>query len=166
MYNTKTIIIAIASIAVFGLTLNACAYDGMGMMGGGWGHHGRGWHHSGYYDTDDNYQISKEQYEQLEQKREAFLKDTETLRTNLYEKDRELQNELAKDEPDATKAADLQKNISDLQAQLDQKRINHMVEMRKLAPNAGRGFMGGGHMMGYGNNGGHMRGYGNGYCWR
>ena len=60
----------------------------------------------------------------------AFLKDTPELRDRLYEKERELQSELAKSDPDASKASGLQKEISDLQAQLDQKRINHRVEMR------------------------------------
>ena len=77
----------------------------------------------------------------------------------MYEKERELQNELAKAEPDASKASGLQKEISELQAQLDQKRIDHMVEMRKLAPNAGKGYVRGGSMMGYGPRGG-------GYCWQ
>ncbi len=62
------------------------------------------------------------------------------------------------DEPDAAKASRLQKEISDLQSQFDQKRINHMVEMRKLNPQAGRGFMAGGSMMGYGSSRG-------GNCW-
>ncbi|MBU0988553.1 MAG: hypothetical protein KKH68_14980 [Proteobacteria bacterium] len=55
-------------------------------------------------------------------------------------------------------ASSLQNDISKLQAQLDQKRIDHMVEMRKINPNAGRGFMGRGGM-GYGNGQGR-------YCWR
>jgi Spy/CpxP family protein refolding chaperone len=153
MRNVKTIIIAVASVAVIGFAINAFAHGGMG-----WGHHGSRWHHRGDYGPGYDDQMTKEQYAQLEQKREAFFKDTRDLRANLYEKERELQNELAKDTPDASRASELQKEISDLQTQLDQKRIDHMVEMRKLAPNAGRGFMGGGPMMGYGPRGG-------GYCW-
>lgn len=159
MRNLKTIIITVASVAVIGVALNAFAHGGMGWGGGG-GHHGQGWHHRGGYGPGYGYddQISKEQYRQLEQKREAFFEETQDLRADLYEKERQLQNELVKDELDASKASELQKEISDLQAQLDQKRIDHMVEMRKLNPNAGRGFMRGGPMMGYGPRGG-------GYCW-
>jgi Spy/CpxP family protein refolding chaperone len=120
--------------------------------------HGPGWHHRWDYGQGYNDQMSKEEYRQLEQKREAFLKETQELRANLYEKERELQNELAKGEPDASKASGLQKEISELQAQLDQKRIENMVEMRRLNPNAGRGFKRSGPMMGYGPRGG-------GYCW-
>ena len=85
------------------------------------------------------------------------MKETQELRSNLFEKERELQEEFSKEEPDASKASRLQKEISELQAQFDQKRIDHMVEMRKLAPKAGRGYMRGGPMMGYGPRGG-------GYC--
>jgi Spy/CpxP family protein refolding chaperone len=158
MRNVNVIIIAVSSLVVFGLTINAFAHGGMG-WGGSWGHHGQGWHHRGDYGPGYGNQMSKEQYKQFEQKREAFFKETQDLRASLSEKDRELQNELAKAEPDAAKASGLQKEISELQAQLDQKRIDQMVEMRKLAPNAGSGYMRGGSMMGYGIRGG-------GYCWR
>ena len=128
--------------------------------GGDWGHHRPGWHHRGEYSPQEyNNQLGKEEYKQFDQKREAFFKETQELRDNLFEKERELQNELAKDEPDASKASRLQKQISELQAQFDQKRIDHMIEMRKLNPNIGRGYMRGGPMMGYGS-------YGGGYCWQ
>ena len=127
--------------------------------GGGWGHRGPGWHHR--WDSGQGYdnQMTEREYQQFQQKKEAFFKETQELRTKLYEKGRELQNELAKTEPDTSIASGLQKEISELQAQLDQKRIDQMIEMRKLNPNAGRGFMRGGPMMGYGPRGG-------GYCWQ
>jgi Spy/CpxP family protein refolding chaperone len=159
MYSLKTVIITIASIALIGIGINAFAHGGMG-WGGGWGHHGQGWHHQGGYGPVYEGQLNNEQYKQFDQKREAFFKETQELRDKLFEKERELQNELAKDEPDASKASRLQKEISELQAQLDQKRIDHMIEMRKLNPNIGRGYMmRGGPMMGYGS-------YGSGYCWQ
>ena len=158
MFNLKTIIITVASIALVGLGINAFAHGGMG-WGGSWSHHGQGWHHQGGYGPGYYDQLTKEEYKQLDQKREAFLKETQELRSNLFEKERELQNELAKDEPDASKASRLQKEISELQAKFDQKRIDHMIEMRKLNPNAGRGYMHGGPMMGYNPNG-------SGYCWQ
>ena len=158
MFNLKAVIITVASIALVGLTINAFAHSGMS-WGGGWGHHGQGWHHQGGYGPVYDDQLTKEQYRQFDQKREAFFKETQELRSNLFEKERELQNELAKDEPDASKASRLQKEISELQAQFDQKRIDHMIEMRKVIPNIGRGYMQGGPMMGYGS-------YGSGYCWQ
>lgn len=160
MRNIKTIIIALVSVGLLGFAINAFAHGGMG-WGDGRGHHGQGWHHRGdSYGPRYDDQLSKEQYEQIEEKREAFFKATQDLRTDLYEKERNLRNELAKEEPDVSKASQLQKEISELEAQLDQRRVAHMIEMRKLAPNAGRGYMrGGGPMMGYGPRGG-------GYCWQ
>jgi Spy/CpxP family protein refolding chaperone len=148
--GTTALLVSIAVVFAF-------AHGGMGWSG--WDHHGQGWHHRGYYGSGYDDQMSKEQFKQFEQKREAFFKDTQDLRTKLYDKERELQKELSKDDPDAAKASGLQKEISELQSQLDQKRINHMVEMRKLAPNTNRGFMRGGPMMGYGPRSG-------GYCWQ
>jgi Spy/CpxP family protein refolding chaperone len=158
MFNLKTIIITVASIALVGLGINAFAHGGMGWSGS-WGHHGQGWHHQSGYGPGYNDQLTKEEYKQFDQKRETFVKETQELRSNLFEKERELQNELAKDEPDASKASRLQKEISELRAQFDQKRIDHMIEMRKLNPNTGRGYMQGGSMMGY-------ESYGSGYCWQ
>jgi Spy/CpxP family protein refolding chaperone len=160
MRNQGYVILFIAAISLFALGISAFAHSGKGMgLSSGRGHHGQGWHHGtghgpGYHD-----QMTKEEYMQFEQKREAFFKETQEIRANLFEKERDLQTELAKDEPDAAKASKLQKEISELQAQFDQKRINHMIEMRKLNPNIGRGYMRGGPMMGYGHHGG-------GYCWR
>lgn len=162
MLTLRNVIIAIASIAAIGLGVNAFAHGGMG-WGGGWGHHGADMHYQGGQGAMAYDQLSKEEYKQLEQKREAFFKETQDIRASLYEKERELQGELVKTEPDAAKASQLQKEISDLQSQFDQKRIDHMVDMKKLNPNAGRGFMYGGPMMGP------MMGYGprgSGNCWQ
>ncbi len=149
MFNIKTIIIAVVSVAAVAIAINAFAH------GGGWGHRGPGWHHMDGYRGGYGDRMSEEDYEQFEQGRTAFLKETESLRAELIEKESALQDELAKDSPDVSKASALQKEISELQAQFDQQRIEHMVEMRKANPNAGRGYRRGGPMMGYGG----------GYCW-
>jgi zinc resistance-associated protein len=159
MFTLKNVIITIASIAVLAIGINAFAGGGMG-WGNGWNHHRGGMYHQGAYGSGNDEQLSLEAYKEFEQKREAFFSATRDIRTSLFEKERELQNELAKDEPDVAQASLLQKEISDLQSQFDQKRIEYMVEMRKLNPNAGRGYRGGGPMMGYGNNGG------GGNCWQ
>jgi Spy/CpxP family protein refolding chaperone len=158
MRSIITIIIAIASVALIGLAINAFAHGGMG-WGGGWGHHGM--HYRGDYGPGYDNPMSKEQYEKFEGQREEFFEQTRDMRASLYEKERALQEELAKENPDAAKASGLQKEISEIQAQLDQKRVDHMIEMRKLNPNmdrGGYGYMHGGPMMGYGPRGG-------GYCW-
>ena len=112
--------------------------------------------------------LNDDEIQEIYSQRNKFFKATEDLREDIYSKQLELRSELAKKNPDAKKTVNLQGDISKLQAQLDQKRIDHMVEMRKINPNAGRGFMGYGGMrhggMGYGG-----MGYGSGpggYCWR
>jgi len=163
MRTLRNFVIAVAFFALIVFGVNAFAHSGMGWGGGG--HHGQGWHHRGGYDAGGDESFDKEDYTQFEEKREAFLKETREVRAGLIEKQQALQGELAKSEPDAAKASGLQKEISELQSQFDQKRIDHMVEMRKLNPKAGRGFMRGGPMMG---KGGPMMGKGprgGGYCW-
>jgi len=93
----------------------------------------------------------------LDQEREAFLEATEGMRREINEKELALRSELAKESPDAKKAADLQKEISEIESQIDQQRVEHMIKMRKTSPNPRMGFMGRG-SMGYGSN------YGGG-CW-
>ena len=78
MRNLKTIIIAVASVAVIGFAINAYARGGKG-WDGGYGHHGRGWYHHDDYGQKYDNQMSQEQYEQFQQKQEAFFKDTEDV---------------------------------------------------------------------------------------
>jgi zinc resistance-associated protein len=159
--------IMVAVIATAGFV--ATAFAGWGM--GGYGNSGPGWHHMGWggpgYGYGYNQNLTGEQQKGLDQERQAFLNATESLRQDLYAKNLELRSELAKDNPDVQKAAALQKEISKLESGLDQKQLDFMINARKVAPDAGRGYMMGGRggMMGYG------RGYGNGtgprggYCW-
>jgi hypothetical protein len=78
------------------------------------------------------------------------------IRQKLYEKQAALRNELAKENPDTARASKLQGEISRLQAELDQKRLDYEIQARKTSPGYGRGYMGHGPMRGYG--------YGRGYC--
>jgi len=78
------------------------------------------------------------------------MKATETIRQDLYSMQLELQSELAKSDPDSARAIALQKDISKLEAQLDQECIDHMLKVRKIDPDLGRGFAAMGPMMGYG----------------
>ena len=122
----------------------------------------------GYY--PDNF--SDEQIKSIEAERQAFLNATEELRSDLYSKNLELRSELAKTDPDIAKAKQLQKEISGLQAQLDEERIDHMIKMRKINPEMGQGY-GRGYGKGMRGQGGRGMGYGGGYgpcggpgaCW-
>jgi Spy/CpxP family protein refolding chaperone len=127
--------------------------SGYGMMHQGWGYGGPG------YRGD----LSDEQIANLEKERQDFYEATADLREALYQKELELRSELAKPEPDTQKAAGLQKEISNLQSQLDQKRLDQRIKMRKDFPGFGyRGYGYGRGGMGRGMYGG--GGYGPGSC--
>lgn len=177
--NLKKIIIMSAAIFLVAAGTNAFAGWGRGYYGSG----GPGWQSRGgagydcpYYDRSD---VNEEDWKKMDQEREAFFKDTEALRQKIYEKEMALRSELAKSAPDAANAAKIQKELSDLQGQFDQKQLDHMIKMREVNPNAGRGQMmgrGRGYGMGYGMGfgRGYMMGgpgprgggYGPGACWR
>ncbi len=119
----------------------------------GWNGNGSNW--QGTYGPGYRSNLTPDQIKALDEARSAFFKETESIRQDLYAKNLALRSELAKPDPDSAKAAELQKEISELRAQLDQKRIDHMVKMRKIDPRTGRGFAGG-----YG----HGSGHGGAYC--
>ena len=164
--KTGKTLMVLAVVVVLGIAVTSFAGWGRGHwgyghhMGPGYGMH-RGWggSPSGYggpgYQTD----LSDEEMARLDKERRAFFEATSELREGLYQKELELRSELAKPEPDAKKAAGLQKDISTLEGQLDQKRLEQQIKMRKDFPrfgNRGYGRMG----MGRG-----MYGRGGGACW-
>lgn len=177
MFNnvSKKIFAVLAVFAILALGSNAWAEGG-----GGYGHHGYGRHHG--YDSDEGHghhgygrgfgpgcdygeDLTQEEFEKLQAEQQAFDKDTRKLRQNIYQKKLALKSELAKEKPDAKTALAMQKEISDLRAEMDQKRVNHMIKAREIAPNAGRGML-----KGFGRRGGGGRGTGSGSgdrpCWR
>ena len=167
MYNnfTRKIFAILAVVALVGFGPYAFADRGGGYGNGGYGHHGYGmdygrhgygmdYGHRGYrgdYSSDRDYEsgLTRDEIRQLDEAHEAFYKDTEELRYKLDDKKVDLSRELAGENLDKQKAAKLQKEISELRSKLDQKRLNHQIETRKIAPNAGRGWM-----RGYGSRGG------------
>jgi zinc resistance-associated protein len=130
-------------------------------MSGKWAQGPRGFAGPGYRGD-----LSDEDIARFEQQRQAFFEATSDLREKLYQKKLELRSELAKSEPDAQKAAAMQKEISDLESQLDQKRLEHQIKMKKDFPRSGfsgYGYGPRGRGMGRGMYGG--GGYGPGSCW-
>ena len=93
--------------------------------------------------------LTDDQIKRMESERNAFQTATQGNRQQLNEKRQALNAELAKQAPDAATCSAIQKDISDLQAQFEQKRLTHILEMKKIDPNftEGRG-MGMGHGMG------------------
>ena len=153
MIVTLIVIFGFATLALAGWG-NGCGY-GMGMDS-----RSSNWHQrSGNdYAMSGNYgNHTEEEMAMVDQKRSEFFNATEDIRGQLYEKDLALQAELAKENPDISKASNLQSEMSTLQAALDQKRLDFDIQNRKTAPGFKRGFSGHGPMMGSGPRG-------NGYC--
>ncbi len=163
------ILVVLTVFAVMGFGVYAFAGGGMGygMHHGGRGYQESGGNNGGYGCPDYGNRmgdLGDEEIQKMDEQREAFFKSTQDLRRKLYQKRLAMESEFAKKNPDAKNAANLQKELSDLRAQMDQKRIVHMFEMRKINPVLGAGFMRPG-MMGHGYGRGHkgngpMKGYG------
>jgi len=156
--SIKKVLITVAALAIVGFGVNAFADWGMGYGHMGGGHRGAGWHHSSGYGPGYKGNLSETDIETMQKERQAFFSATEDLRRERYQKELALRSELAKENPDTQKATDLQKEISKFNSELDQKRLEHMIAMRKINPNAGRGFSDN-HPMSRG------QGYGKN-CWR
>ncbi len=137
---------------------------GYGHHGMGYGHHqlghgygpGRGMHGGGSGMGGMPGALSDEEAKKLDEERRAFFKETQALRRGIYQKGLALRSELAKTNPDTKSAHDLQKEISDLKAQLGQKRVDHHLRVQKISPDGfpGRGFGRGTNGRGYGARGG------------
>jgi Spy/CpxP family protein refolding chaperone len=132
MIATASIIIGIASVAsAEDVTKNVDAPEkmcpcplqkGMGKFHGGMGMSPAG------------EALTEEQTNKLEAERTAFHSATRDLHQELLSKRLALKSELAKKEPDAKTAKALQKDVSALDAELEQKRIEHLLAMKKIAP--------------------------------
>lgn len=146
---TSITVVAVLGLVILGFGAYAFADRGMGYGHRGWAHYGQDMHHDDWCGSGDGYRkddLSNDAIEQLEKEQKAFFSATQNLRQDIYAKELELKSELIKENPDADKAKILQKEISDLEGKIDQKRIDHMINMRKINPNAGRHFMGRGGM--------------------
>jgi Spy/CpxP family protein refolding chaperone len=160
----KPVLAGLVAVAVIALGTNAISGQGMGYMDDeqgsrGYGHHRRG---GGCEYGPMNRNLTPEQQKQMDAQRRAFFDATRKERQNLNAKQLELRAEMAKSEPDIKRASALQKEVSILQANLDQERLEHIMAMRKINPDAGRGFFMQGRGMGHGKS--HGNGYGPGHC--
>lgn len=140
----RTIFISLVTVALMAVGTTAVAGKGMGNPDnegncGGYGHHHRGYGCTGGNQAQN---LTPEQREQLDTERQAFFEATKTQRQDLYAKRLELRAEMAKRQPDGKSASALQKEVSDLKASLDQKRLTHIMKVRQINPDAGCGFYG------------------------
>lgn len=138
MRHFKVLIVTLVVVGVSALGSDAFARMGQRAGQGGMGMgHGMG---MGSGMGPGN--LTPEELKLFQDERAAFMKETQTLRQGLYQKNLELRSELAKAKPDAARAAKIQKEISSTRASLDQKRLDHMLKLNKIKP--GLGGMGGG----------------------
>jgi Spy/CpxP family protein refolding chaperone len=108
---------------------------GPGMMGPGYGGHMMGYGpHMGWRGGSEDLNLTREQAEKIETARESFYRETEKLREKLYDRSADLRRELSRETPDRSKVQGLQKELSELEGELDQKRLAHRLEVRKIAP--------------------------------
>lgn len=146
-------IVAIAAIAF--------AHGGYGRYTGGYGGHMMGPGYGGGHMMDYGFgygshmrgyggwgPLSEEDTAKIEAARDDFYKETRELRGKIDDARIALRNEMDKDQPSERKVTTLQKQLSELQAEFDQKSLAHELKIGKLAPEGYRG-----------------RGFRGGYCW-
>jgi Spy/CpxP family protein refolding chaperone len=117
--------------------------------------YGRGGGPGSCWDQGRGYgNLTKEQRTELNKLHQKFRDETAALRTKIWTKKGELRILMTTSKPDAGKVKALQKELSGLQSQMAEKRIDLALEAKKIAPEAR---MGRGYGMGFGR---HKGGYG------
>ena len=120
---------------------------------GGWsGGPGSCWQDSEPYGN-----LTESQNAELDRLEQKFFNDTAKLRDEIWAKSEELNTLLNEGDPDVKKVRSLQKEITDLRAEMDRQRIDFELKARKITPRSGYAR---GYSRGYGR---HMMGYGGGY---
>jgi hypothetical protein len=167
--QVKTIMVIVTALSIIGFGLNAMADDGesYGRMGKGRYHDedgGKGYGPGAGYCGRYGDSLSEEVRGKIDAERKAFHEETRGLRQQMVQKNLELQAELAKQAPDAEKAGGIQKEISSLRAQMDEKHLEHRLRLKAIDPDLGLGYGGrwGGMRSGFGRG---ARGHDQGHCW-
>jgi Spy/CpxP family protein refolding chaperone len=147
----RHIVTLLAIVAMVGVGSSAMAYRGWMNSEGAYGdcpgfaEGGRGGGCGRYADEAD---LTEEQRTQLEAVRKAYFEETRELRDQMRDKAEALHEALNADPVEAEEAKALQAELSQIRADLDQKRLSHRIEMQKLFPDfeggprhkGGRGF--------------------------
>lgn len=82
--------------------------------------------------------LSDEQRQQLETLRQKFIDETAELRIQINSASEKLALLMETSKPDKQAVKKTVKEISDLQAKLDEKHIDHVLEAKQIAPEAGK----------------------------
>lgn len=165
----KRLVGIIGIVLLIGVTAAPLMAHGPGWERGDRGRYERGGGPENYPFPGSGYErLTDEQRAKLDTLYKQFYEEAMPLRDDFRAKRNELSAVLNAAEPDANKAKALQKEISDIQAKLAEKRVELAVEARKINPDIrfGRGY---GHPMrdyGHGKGRGWHRGnYGPGTYW-
>ena len=163
----KKLLIVIGGLVLVGsLAVTLLAY------GPGWngGHHMRGYWGSdpgSCWDYGRGYNdLSKEENNQLKELKSKFYNENARLRNEIWSKSEELNGLLNTNNPDSQKLKALQRELSGLRTEMDERRLACDLEARKILPESR---FSGGYDRGY--YGHHMRGFGPGMgnrpgrCW-
>lgn len=131
------ILLVLAVVGVMGFSaLSFAGGWGGGMRGGGPGSCPRGAGGPGVAGD-----LTDEEIAAMQKERQAFAEQTRELRDKIYQKNLELRSELAKQSPDSRKAAEIQKELSAMEGEMDQKRLDNQLKLKKENPKLyGRGF--------------------------
>ncbi len=119
----KGIIIALVVAFVAGFAGFSIAYQGGGCPYKGKAH-----------GNAANTEFDEAVMAKITEERERFLQETADLRQQRHDKARAVGEELAKDTPDRAVAEKLQTELSELDAEYDQKRLVHKINMKKIDP--------------------------------
>jgi Spy/CpxP family protein refolding chaperone len=128
--NTKSIVVF--GIAVFSLcALPAFAYGPFSGRGGG---------ECRYDRPGPACDLTEEQQTRLRELRQDFQDRTRDLREELWTKRQEMRTILGSDTPDEKQLRQMQKEVNALQTRLGDARIDHMLEVKKVNPQAFAGY--------------------------
>jgi Spy/CpxP family protein refolding chaperone len=141
------LIVAITAVAFAhgGYGRHMGRYKGHNMMGPGYG----GGHMMDYGPQMRGYDrwgsLSEEDAAKIDAARDEFYKETRKLRGKIDDVRIALRNEMERDQPNEGKVTNLQMQLSKLQAEFDQKLIEHRLKVGKLMPKGykSRSFRGG-----------------------
>ena len=135
MNKLGKIIVVVAIVGIVGFAATSFAGWGRGWGGGGdCGGQGGGWGQRGSAAPGYQGNLSDQDIDKLSKERQAFFADTREIREKRYQKELELRSEMAKQDPDVNKAVALQKEVSELEGQLNQKRVEQRIKMQKENP--------------------------------
>ena len=118
----------IISVLAMPLSAHGPAHTKGPHIKGHWGAYSVCWaEHEKRYES-----VTEEQWNKLRDLDKKFYQETEPLRNEIMNLSHELYALLTGDDPEPEKAKAIQRNLSELRAQMDEKRLAHALEARTI----------------------------------